>query len=121
MRRPGLGPHLSLLLDTKVVTGAPSVQKPLDHLWVVKPDPELETRKTRLRHHELGCADPKPVTDRYLVLEGKALDGQVLTKRADRKFSPKLLTPEGVMLSRIHVDRLVEPTVHGKVGLPVAG
>ena len=119
--------HLDLVARADVALGDDAQiragpQRPLEaagHALVRGAHPELPARDPRLRHLELGAADPPALAD-HGVADVVAGDGQVLADESVLDLAAEFDGPEVEVLAGVGVDRLVHAGVVHLVGLPVA-
>ena len=117
---PVAGADVALDRDGEVVAGATAGEEPLDHVLAPEAKPELVAGQPRLGKDELGGANAEAVPHGDLLLERQPLDGEVLAEHPERQLRSELLSPEGVVLERIGIDRLRDAAVDCEVGLAVA-
>src|ERR1700694_2282251 len=112
--------HLAFLRHAQVEPGSAALQEPLHHVRTTETDRQLEAGHARLGDRELRRTNPQPVPDANCVLE-QTLSREVLSEGAPgERNTGKVLAPEGEMLRWVDIYGLVDPAVHGEVGLPVA-
>jgi len=111
--------HNTLPNHPKVDPRPPALQEPILDLIVVEADAQHSARQARLGGFEFDRADPEPIADVDRVLE-QTLDREVLAESAEGEHETRHLgTPELVVLDRVGVDGLVDPTMELPVGLAV--
>jgi len=113
------GTYVSLLNDSEIEADSAAAEESLDHIGPVEADTELETRHPWLCHDEFRGSGAKSVPNVNPVFQ-QPFRGQILPECSPWKVSAgNLIAPKCVVLRWVGINRLLDSTVNGEIGLLV--